>query len=192
MIGFISWQTPLATETREVPGVAEYLPPGSPSQFGGAEAHARAAAKALTAGHCPARYNAHVARSSAQGSGALLAAIAGLEVEDWSFAKLRSSERLAEIAACARQSMHVAAAWHDQPAPVLRLLIRPVLLRAVLRLAPHLVPFDLETYLAYHFTKVGDQTRQHLETLIEVGQDREIPVDAIISLRALLPTDAKA
>jgi 2-dehydropantoate 2-reductase len=56
----------------------------------------------------------------------------------------------------------------------------------VLRLAPVLMPFDLETYLAYHFTKVGDQTRQHLQTLIEVGRARKLPVEAIVALRATL------
>lgn len=186
MIGFISWQSPLKTETREIPGIAEFLPPWSPSQFGGAEGPARAAAEALSAGHCPASYNAKVGLASALGSGVLLAAIAGLEVEGWSFARLRRSATLGTIAACARQSMVVAASWHDQAPPVARLFIRPLVLRAVLRVAPWVMPFDLETYLDYHFTKVGDQTRHHLETLAEVGQERGLPVDAIAGLRTAL------
>ena len=113
-------------------------------------------------------------------------AIAGLEVEGWSFARLRRSATLGTIAACARQSMVVAASWHDQAPPVARLFIRPLVLRAVLRVAPWVMPFDLETYLDYHFTKVGDQTRHHLETLAEVGQERGLPVHAIAGLRTAL------
>ncbi len=186
MIGFISWQTPLSTETRDVPGIAEYLPPWSPSQFGGAEAPARAAAEALSAGHCPASYNRRVGLASALGSAVLLAAIGGLETAGWSFDHLRRSPTLGLIARSARESMVVAASWHDQGPPVLRLLVRPVLIRAVLRIAPRVMPFDLETYLAYHFTKVGDQTRHHLETLTEVGRERDLQVQAIAALRDAL------
>ncbi len=187
LIGFISWQSPLRTETRAPPGIAEFLPPLSPSQFGGAEKPARAAAAALCAGHCPARYNPKVAQVSALGSAVLLAVIAGLEVEGWSFARLRRSRTLHAIAACAHQSLVVAASWHDRPPPALRLLLRPLVLRIALWVAPWVMPFDLETYLDYHFTKVGDQTRHHLDTLAEVGQERSLPVDAITLLKAALP-----
>ncbi len=183
LIGFISWQSPLSTETRENPGIAEFLPPGSPSQFGGAEEPARAIVQALKQGHCPARYNPRVDRAAAQGSAVLLAAIAGLEIENWSLSRLRNSSTLAAIATCARQSMGVAANWQGHSPPWLRILIRPILLRAAIGLAPRLVPFDLETYLAYHFTKVGEQTRHHLDTLLALGQERSLPVDGIEALR---------
>lgn len=186
MIGFIAWQSPLSTEQRDVPGIAEYLPPWSPSLFGGAEAPARAAAAALTAGHCPARYNPGVARTSALGSAVLLALIAALEAEDWSFDRLGRSETLALGAACARESLTVAASWHDQGPPALRLVMRPGVLRMLLKIAPRVMPFDLETYIAYHFTKVGDQTRHHLETLAEVGAERSLAVGAITQLRGAL------
>ena len=80
----------------------------------------------------------------------------------------------------------VAASWHDRPPPFLRLFLGPLGIRLVLRVAPWVMPFDLETYLGYHFTKVGDQTRHHLDTLTEVGQERGLPIDAIAALRSAL------
>ena len=187
MIGFIPWQSPLATETRDPPGIAVYLPPGSPSLFGGAEAPARAAVAALRSGRCPARYKGDVARASAFGSAFLLAAIAGLEAAKWSFAGFRRDrETLALTTGAARESLAVAASWHDTATPWLGGLIRPWSLRIALALAPRVVPFDLETYMAYHFTKVGDQTRQHLDTVRELGVERGLAVGEVARLRAAL------
>ena len=49
--------------------------------------------------------------------------------------------------------------------------------------SPWLIPIDLETYLAYHFTKVGDQTRAHLEHWIESGNSAGLSTSALSRLR---------
>ncbi len=187
LIGMISWQSPLETESREVPGVAVFHPPGSPNLFGGAEEPARAAVTALQRGGCPARYQGNVAATASIGSAVLNSAIAGLEVAGWSFGQVRRRRDIRRlIARCAQQAMVVAAAKHGRRPPWLRHLLRPWGLRLLVRLAPWFMPFDLETYLAYHFTKVGEQTRNNLTTWMEVGAAQGVPTDAVAGMAEAL------
>ena len=64
-----------------------------------------------------------------------------------------------------------------------RLLLSPVGVRLLLGVAPRLLPLELEPYLAYHFGKVGVQTRQILGSYLAAAsrQGRQAP-----ALRTLL------
>jgi 2-dehydropantoate 2-reductase len=75
---------------------------------------------------------------------------------------------------------------------MLRLLVRPLVVRVVLRLAPLLFPFDLETYTRVHFTKVGDQMRLSLPQYIESGKKHGVGVAALEQLARMLPPSAAA
>ncbi|MEL6349541.1 MAG: hypothetical protein AAFV53_40940, partial [Myxococcota bacterium] len=113
------------------------------------------------------------------------------EIAGWSFDALRSDGRLLkQIARAARQAVAVSALQFGVSPPRAAMLIRSGALKTLLRTAPSAVPFDLETYLAFHFTKVGDQTRQTLDSWIAAGQAAGKPVDAIAALREQLPTRA--
>jgi 2-dehydropantoate 2-reductase len=48
------------------------------------------------------------------------------------------------------------------------------------------MPFDLEAYLEFHFTKVGPQTRLMLETWVRHARDAGLPASAMIELRDAL------
>jgi len=61
-------------------------------------------------------------------------------------------------------------------------LIRWPTLSLASRLAPLVAPMDIEVYLRYHFTKVGDQTRAALATWIAEGKRRGLPTAAIQKL----------
>jgi 2-dehydropantoate 2-reductase len=54
-------------------------------------------------------------------------------------------------------------------------MVHPLLTQLVLGLAPYLLPFDLETYLRYHFTKVGAQTRAAIAVYMELGAALGLP-----------------
>ena len=66
--------------------------------------------------------------------------------------------------------------------PIKVALIEPWILAGLLRLAPAFTPFDLQTYIEYHFTKVGDQTRYLLRDYAETGGKQDQPVDALRAL----------
>lgn len=47
----------------------------------------------------------------------------------------------------------------------------------VLALAHHVMPFDFEVYLRFHFSKVGDQTLLQLQSLIQRLSEDDFPAD---------------
>jgi hypothetical protein len=51
-----------------------------------------------------------------------------------------------------------------------------------MRLASWAMPFDVETYLRVHFTKVGDQTRDFLRTYLALGRSGGQRTDALALL----------
>ena len=180
MIGMISYQAPLPGESVPRPGVAYLFPPGSPSAFGGPEG--RAVAALLARGGCPAVAKQSVAVSNAIGSGLLMANIAALELSGWSLAELRWGPWLRVAAHAARQSMRVASARLGARTPFSVHLISTFTLRLMWTVAPWVLPLDLETYLRYHFTKVGAQTRQLLDESVREAKARGLHHSAIDAL----------
>jgi hypothetical protein len=57
-------------------------------------------------------------------------------------------------------------------------------MRLATRLAPALMPFDIETYLQVHFTKVGDQQRASVDAWIRWAGAHDYPHEAMVALRA--------
>lgn len=180
LIGMISYQAPLRGETVPRPGVAYLFPPGSPSAFGGS--HGRAVAELLARGGCPAAENANVGATSAFGSCVLMPNVAALEIAGWSLAALRRGPLLGGVAATSRQAIDVVAARLGVRRPFLAFLLRGFTLRILWKLAPWVLPVDLQTYLRYHFTKVGEQTRQLLAEYRRDGEARGLPTDALETL----------
>lgn len=180
MIGMISYQAPLPGEVVPRPGVAYLFPPGSPSGFGGPEG--RAVAELLARGGCPAVENRDIGVASAFGSGLLMPNVAALELAGWSLAALLRGPWLPVAAAASRQAIRVAAAHLGVRAPLYLFLLRGLTLRILWKVVPWLLPIDVETYLRYHFTKVGAQTRQLMEEYRRDGEARGMPTGAIAAL----------
>jgi 2-dehydropantoate 2-reductase len=207
LITLIAYQAPLAGESLR-PGVAYLLPPMAPIPFGplpsspalGHEPpaspdissyRALRAAEALNRGGCPARVDLKTPQLAAFGTAAFVPTIAGLEVARWSLARLRKSPALEIATAAAKEAQSVLSLHQATPIPLaLSIARRPELLGTALSLAPRLTPFDLETYLEYHFTKVGQQTRQIVDSYIRLGEEHEFGTRALRVLRRLLAGDA--
>ncbi len=184
MIGFIAWQAPLPGEQIEPPGIMYWFPPGAPSPFSGPDAGRTVAA--LKAGGLPAKKVSSVASQSGRGSAVLLSTVAALEACGWSFEDFRAGEGSDWASACSKQAVAVAGAYMGQRSGPLAIFATPWLLRMLTTVGPCVVPFDLETYIAYHFDKVGAQTRLALESWIRLGHQHELPVDAIEAMLARL------
>jgi hypothetical protein len=65
------------------------------------------------------------------------------------------------------------------PAMPAWLVSRPAAIRLILRGSKYIVPFDFETYLQVHFTKVGEQMHQGLRDFVRHGADLGVPTLAI-------------
>ncbi len=170
VIPFIAFQAPLPDESRPHAGVSWWFPPLMRLPFSGPRANE--VTRRLPRAHMVAS----VAPTTHRGSAAILPAVAALEIADWSLKKLDR-----ELAARGiREATDIAAAVHGLGE---MLTPPPMALGLLAGLSPLLVPFDLETYLRFHFTKVGDQTRESLEHWIAESEERGLEADALRRLR---------
>ena len=192
LISFISFHAPLpGDEGYPEPGMAYWFPPLSPSPFSGPNALVAPVVAALKAGGLPATEAADVPRMSLYPGAMFAGHIAALEAAGWTFAGVRRGNYLALASQASREAMAVGAAEiGGKPPLLLRLLVRPWVVRLVLRLAPLLFPFNLETYTRVHFTKVGDQMRLSLPQYVESGKKHGVGVAGLEQLAQMLPPSA--
>lgn len=188
MIPFISYQTPLEGDVPRPPGVAYWLPPLVPTLLSGPEERVRPVLQTLRRGGLRCRLSPNAARDSAFGSAVLIPAVAALEVADWSFAALRTGAALPLGMDAARQALGVVSAKYQRSPGLASWIATPAAIRLALRLSPWVVPLPLEPYLRYHFTKVGEQTRDMLRTWIHHAQGADLPHDRLVELLGALTT----
>ena len=122
-------------------------------------------------------------RAQAATTAAMTAFVAGLELSGWSLREFRKSPWLKRSAGACREAVlgQLPGAGAFQRA----LLGVPVLSAAFYLVAiflPLLVPFELEKYLKYHYTKTREQSIGLLELFIKDGERRNRPVEKIREL----------
>ncbi len=182
LISMVSYQAPLPGERLREPGIAYWLPPLSPQPFKGPRA--AQVIGALRAGGCAAKEDPQLEQMSGFGSGVLMPLMASLELAGWSFSTLKRGHRLRDALRAADEACRAIAAELGVAPPFWLRLLRPGLARLVITLAPRVVPLDLETYFAYHFSKVGDQTRLLLAQYAALASRHGVPSDGLGQLRA--------
>lgn len=182
MISLISYYAPLPGEKVPEPGMAYWFPPLSPSPFSGPEARARAVVESLNRGKLPAAVRSNVPESVAFPSAVLMSLLTALELSDWSLSKLVHNGTLPQACLATSEAVSIISRKLKAKPPFAMKLIKPFVMKAVLGVAPHFVPLDLETYLKIHFTKVGDQTRFYMKGYIDQGKQYKMPVHSLESL----------
>lgn len=183
MISLVSYHAPLPDDPTEVvAGTTVWFPPGAPSVFSGPSARTQHVVDALRVGGLPAKVHPDVPRASAFLSNALMPYLLALEAASWSFRQLRSGDRLAAATSAAREAVAISERQFGRAPLPLRFALHPSIIRMVLRLAPRLTPFALESYLRTHFTKVGAQTRLIVTLAIAQGSAAGLPVAALKDL----------
>ena len=183
MIPFAAWPAPLHGESGEK-HLAYWLPPFSRTPFD--TAAASDTVSVLKRGGAGATIASGLAKQAALGSSVLLNVIASLECAGWTFAGFRHGEWPEQAWASSQEAMAVSAAYLDEEVGPLRWLVRPWVFRLATRLAPMVVPFDLEGMLQVHFSKVGDQTLTSLDTWIDQASSQGKPFEAMVMQRDLL------
>lgn len=183
IIAFIAYQAPLPGEARfRDEGIAYWFPPG-PSPFTGPAEPVAAIVDSLKRGGCPATSVSDITAQAGFGSALLQVHIAALEASGWGWSDTRRGPHLALAARAWREAAEIGAAELGYNKPWWTRLVTPLAARLAMIASPWVIPIDLETYLAYHFTKVGDQTRTHLEHWIASGTSRGLPTEALAELR---------
>lgn len=185
LIGFVSYQAPLPGETRPAEGIAYWLPPRA-ATLENTRAGQRAATL-LKNGGLSATRSRDLPWLAARLSAVVITLMAALEREQWSLERLRRSPHLDTAAGAAREAMAISAAYLGTRVRWFQQLPHSGIYRGLLKGLPPLAPFDLESYLGYHFAKVADQTRLMLDTWIEEGSKRNLAVTDLEELRRQLP-----
>lgn len=185
LTGLVSYQAPLPGESEPADGIAYWLPPRSATlentRLG------RQVATLLKNGGMPASRSRNLPWLAARMTAVVITLMAALEIEDWSLERLRASAVLDTATGAAREAMAVAAASLGISTGWAARLPHNPIYRALLRGLPPLAPFSLETYLGYHFAKVGAQTRLMLDTWIEEGEQCGIDTPCLRQVRHALP-----
>jgi 2-dehydropantoate 2-reductase len=170
MITVISYHAPLAGETVPEPGMAYYFPPMQPAPFSGPRERTRAVVDALKRGGLPCKVARDVPAKVRFPSALLMVLLTALESAQWKLDDLANSPLLARVRPATLEAFAIIASAHGTKAPrMLKMVARPFWLRRLLWVARRMMPFDLETYLRVHFTKVREQTRMFMHGYIDEG-----------------------
>ncbi len=182
MISFLSYPGPLPGEVLPTPGTVYWFPPLTPSPFEGSNDAVKSVVQLLKRGGLPAKIDRKLASKSAFPSAILMGLIAALELEDWSFEKLKNSPRLnTALDAIQEASLAIAAHTHTRPPMALR-AISPKTVKLIIAVAPKVAPVDFEGFLRLHFLKVRPQTIQQLSDYIHIAQQNQLPHQNIQNL----------
>ena len=159
MLAVISFQAPLPEQELPEPGIAYWFPLFSKLAFSGPDAIITPILRTLNAGGLPAKRVGSVPNEVAVAGPMLNKVIHALEVGGWSFQTLIRDPTLLSLAVQAmREAWATAAVTSGEKTPLGPRLLRPFMLRWTLRLAPYILPFDLEQFFHQHYVKVGEQT----------------------------------
>lgn len=183
MLSFISYPGPLPNENLPTPGTVYWFPPLSPTPFEGNADAVKSVVKLLKRGGLPAKIDQKLASKSAYPSAILISLVAALELEDWSFKKLKNSARLNTIIKAIHEASNAIAAHTHTSAPLAMRAISPRTLKLIIPIAPKVIPLDIEAYLRLHFLKVRPQTIQQLSSYLHVAKKHQLPHN---NLQALL------
>jgi 2-dehydropantoate 2-reductase len=181
-ITVVSYHAPLPGESRfPAPGVAYWFGPLVGSPLAGPRERLRPVLAALRRGRLPVRRLRDLT-AAALPTAALLPLLGVLELHNWSFARFLADGG-GRARRAGREALTVMAAELGRRAPwPLRLVLTRLGLRALLAVAPRIMPLPLETYLRVHFIKVGDQTRDMLAHYVQRGRAAGLPVETLAAL----------
>lgn len=183
LITAVAYPAPMDGESAAEPGTAYWFPPLTPAMFEGPVDRLDPVLAALENGGMKTRQVKNLAHRAAFGSAVLLPSVAVLETVDWSFADLRSDRSRRRLLADAKDEALSAVELHlDTKRPLGARFLGPTTIRGLLLMAPVVPPFDLETYVRVHFTKVGEQTRLILEEYRARREDEGLESPALQQL----------
>ncbi|MBT3217599.1 MAG: ketopantoate reductase [Proteobacteria bacterium] len=183
-ISLISYQAPLPGENRfSRSGVAYWFPPLMPSPFSGPFDEVVRVVALLKRGGQPARQHTDVRQLMPWPTAVMMPLLVALEAANWSFDEFRRGPLLRSGCDGAGEALEIVSRYMESAPPRVVDLVRPWLVRLLIPFCQAFIPLPIETYLEYHFTKVGDQTRMLVDHYIEFGTAHHLSTRALRELR---------
>ena len=191
VVNFIAYQTPLPglpdyQQDASKQGVAYLLLPLMPAEFAGSESRLPEVAAALAEGRFNVKVQQDASRIYADRSAMMIPLVALLELEHWSFRRLRHSRSLELAVNAAREALTIVAARFGQRLNWTERLFNLFSVKLALPLMRILSPMDAEAYLKFQFRKTAPQTRLMLQHFIDDGERLGQPVHSLKTLQGLL------
>lgn len=167
MITLCSYHTPMPGENTSEPGTAYWLPPFVPMPFSGPVARRSELIQTFIKAQIPAKSIRDMREASLFSTAFFMVFLTALEASGWKFDTLRKDTGLIEQLLKANQEAFAGiAAKYKANAPFWAKWVTPWMIKSLLKLAPHAMPFDLEAFFQVHFTKVKAQTKLFVATYI--------------------------
>ncbi len=183
MITFVSYRAPLSGENVAEPGMAYWFPPLLSTLFSGSEDRVQEVVNALDRGGLPAKAHRDVESQVGYVLAVQAPLIAGLECVGWSIRQFTRSNWLKVACRAAKEASEVVAKYQRSDPPIIVRALNCSIIRLAISFLPRQNPFDLESYLASHYTKLREQSRQHIDDYIEQGIKHGLSLDALRELR---------
>jgi 2-dehydropantoate 2-reductase len=178
MISLISYPCPLPTETVTPAGTAFWIPPFSPIPISGEKKRKDEIIRTLKVAGISASSSKDVFIDSLFPSAFLAGLVTNLELADWKFSKLKNSKELLQgTKELNNEIFEVLEQQYSLKRPLMIKLINRIwIFKLLITIAPKLVPFDLESYLKVHYSKVRDQSLFHLNNYVDAGNKGGVSV----------------
>jgi len=184
VIELIAYQSPLPGAA-DPEGVAFWIPSWLMFPFSGPSERVIPLVDAFRAGGLRSREVRDVIALTAVGAPALNLHMVALEAAGWSIDTLLADPELLRLAGRSVQEASAASAHPlGVPVPWWIRAMRPWQLRVLAWVARRTIPIDLETYLRFHFTKMGVQTRMSLDGWIATADRVGLESEAMRGIRA--------
>ena len=181
-INVVSYEAPLPKEIVPVPGTAYWFPPGSHAAFSGEPSRTTPLIETFTKGNFAAKSSTDARKQNVAAGPSLTLLTRALELSDWSFEKLKNGNWLKIACEAMPEAVAVQAKKTGSPMPK-TFLLKPWFFKLILNLTKFVIPFDFETYMKVHFTKVQDQVHDNLRTMFEYGRTHSIPTGNLEKLK---------
>ena len=194
IVNFISYQTPLPDLPDYHPdagkkGVAYLVLPMMPAEFSGNEHRLPDVAGAMAAGRFNVKVEQDASRIYADRSAMMIPLVALLELENWSFRRLRISNSLELAVAAAQEALSIVAAKFGKRLNWTERLFSLFWVKMALPMMRVLSPMDAESYAKFQFVKTAPQTRMMLKHFIEDGEKLGQSVQSLKELYDRLPEE---
>ncbi len=108
-----------------------------------------------------------------------------LEHQNWKLNEFKTKKRADVLTKAIDESFNILSAKLGKPKPSWTKFLNRFTYSFLIHLSKFLMPFDLETYLEVHFTKVSPQMKRNLDELIKIAEENQINYPTI---RELLET----
>ncbi len=172
MITLISYTTPLPTEKVSPEGVAYWFPPLAPTPFAGTDKRKNEVIEVFKSGKIRANSTKSVQLQALFPSAFLGTFLTALEASDWNFNALKSNRHLLKLLQQSINEVYLGleSKYKTERPFLTRFINTPWMVKMLLKLAPRVMPMDIESYFEYHFTKVNDQTKMFMNEYLMIAK----------------------